>query len=860
MGQPTYVLDPFGIVPGFTTASYNIFDEMERVAQYAPERPVSYAGKVAESLIPSDNSRDPYWNNAARTFIKGLVLYILQGPKEHRNLVRLRTLLMEGDAETFRRVGASEGDAFDALMVMMENCPEGPYRHVVAGAASSLGKMSHNQRGGVLTTAMEHTSFLDVPEFRKIMMKSDFLLEDLKNDRISVYLCLPLNAVSGVEGHWLRMFVLLTIDMMYRVAKAPKPPILLAIDEFPSLGKLDGIENVAPTMRSYGVRLWVIGQDIEQFEKVYPDSWGTLIGNCEAVQFMGVSHPPTVAFIAERMGEHVVTAEQEMGPGQTRTVSTERALRDPDQIARMIAKDTKNQIVWRAGKPPMLLKICPYFEYMPWWYYSKDRRFPEKFNRWIWRRGKDHVPPDKTPPRKPPDKEPPKKHDEVERAVKMYQEDAADAEEKRRESSPSSGFTRFGGHKYDRAIPEEVKGTDKVPGTEVTWDKALISALERITDKLAQKADREDVVRLERKIEMSTGEIREEIRRLNPEAYARLEKGGFSPAALDEEMRRLDGGAYFAPAKKDTERVPSGGSTPPARPPERPPDAARGGGSGKPPRGPLEEALAELDAMIGLAGVKQQVRKVIAVQQFSRERQEKKGLPRLSYTNHLVFTGNPGTGKTTVARIIGKIYKEMGLLATGHFTECGRKDLVAEFTGQTAPKTQKVIDKAMDGVLFIDEAYELAPDWGGRSDPYADEAVSTLLKAMEDQRDRIVVIAAGYKDQISKFIKSNPGLASRFKTNIDFENYGPAELLEIFRLMCAKDGLRLSLDAQTAASNLMESLDRGAHDFGNARTVRNIYEECGARLALRMAEVRGPKDYTMLEEEDIPKPGEMIFK
>ncbi len=395
MGQPVYVLDPFGIVPGFQGASYNVFDEMERIAQHAPDRPVSYAGKVAQALIPAGNSRDPYWDNAARTFITGLILYILQGPKEHRNLIRLRTLLMEGDVETYRRVmgGGKDpnSDPFDALMVMMETCPDGPYRHVIAGAASSLSKMSHNQRGGVLTTAMQHTSFLDTPEFRKIMMKSDFLLEDLKNDRISVYLCLPLNAVSGVEGHWLRMFVLLTVDMMSRVSKAPKPPLLMAIDEFPSLGKLDGIETVAPTMRSYGVRLWVIGQDIEQFERVYPDSWGTLIGNAEAVQFMGVSHPPTVAFIAERMGEHVITTQQDMGQGLTREVSSERAVRDPDQISRMIAKDTKNQIVWRAGKPPMLLKICPYFEYMPWWYYSKDRRFREKFNRWIWRRGKDNA-------------------------------------------------------------------------------------------------------------------------------------------------------------------------------------------------------------------------------------------------------------------------------------------------------------------------------------------------------------------------------------------------------------------------------------------------------------------------------------
>jgi type IV secretion system protein VirD4 len=187
-----------------------------------------------------------------------------------------------------------------------------------------------------------------MPEIRRISMSSDFLLEDLKNRKISIYLCLPLNAVSCIEQRWLRMFVLLTVDMMTRVNKAPSPPILLAIDEFPSLGKLDGIETVAPTMRSVGVRLWVIGQDLEQFEKVYPESWGGFIGGAEAVQFMGITHPPTVAFIAERLGQHVVVDRQKMGE-EVREIPSERPLRDPDQIARMLAKDSKNQIVWRAS-------------------------------------------------------------------------------------------------------------------------------------------------------------------------------------------------------------------------------------------------------------------------------------------------------------------------------------------------------------------------------------------------------------------------------------------------------------------------------------------------------------------------------
>ena len=263
--------------------------------------------------------------------------------------------------------------------------------------------------------------------------------------------------------------------------------------------------------------------------------------------------------------------------------------------------------------------------------------------------------------------------------------------------------------------------------------------------------------------------------------------------------------------------------------------------------------------MIGLDRVKQQVRKTVNLVQLSRVRKSK-GLPDMGVTHHLVFTGNPGTGKTTVARIVGKIYREIGLLAKGHMIECDRQALIGQYVGQTAPKTQKVIDEALDGILFIDEAYTLAPVMVTlKSDPFGDEAIATLLKAMEDNRERLVVIAAGYKDEMGRFIDSNPGLKSRFKTIIDFEDYSPSELLDIFRGICAKNGVRMSFDAQTAAANLMESLDRGKKGFGNGRTVRNIFEDCVGRLANRYAESSYRIDVTMLEEADIPKPGEMDF-
>jgi stage V sporulation protein K len=250
------------------------------------------------------------------------------------------------------------------------------------------------------------------------------------------------------------------------------------------------------------------------------------------------------------------------------------------------------------------------------------------------------------------------------------------------------------------------------------------------------------------------------------------------------------------------------------------------------------------------------VRKTVNLVSLGRER-ERKGMPHLDLTHHLVFTGNPGTGKTTVARIVGRIYKDIGLLKSGHMVEVDRGDLVAEYIGQTAPKTKEVIGQAMDGVLFIDEAYSLAPEGIGKD--FGAEAISTLLKAMEDYRDRMVVIVAGYKDEMGHFIDSNPGLKSRFKTFIDFEDYDAADLFRILTQMGAAAGIRFSSDAAIAASWLMESLETGKKGFGNGRTVRNIFEECLARQAERLTAKAGKVDVTVFEQDDIPKVGETAF-
>ncbi len=728
---------------------------------------------------------------------------------------------MEGDKESYRSLtkGGNDrrGDAFDALMTMMKNCPEGPYRHVIAGSAHSVGRMAGAQSGSVLTTAMEHTSFLDMPEIRRISMKSDFLLEDLKTRYISVYLCLPLNALSGIEGHWLRMFVMLTGDMMMRASKAPNPPLLIALDEFPSLGKLDPIERMAPTARSYGVRLWVVGQDLEQFERVYPDSWGNFISGAQAVQFMGIVHPPTVAWLAERLGRHVVVDYQKTGR-EVRAIPSERALRDPDQIARMLSPAKKTQIIWRGNERPMLLKICPYYEYMPWWYYSRDPRFPEKLNRSIWRGWQGDIAPPPRPPTPPRPPAPPPERSLYPPAPTKEEDLSSYSSDKIPDALNIFPGGKPGLASYLAREPgADVKPSDNVPGTTATWSEAITNFIQR-TGEEAERAKQKKA---------------EESR-----AAPGLEEI-FGKHGIDYGSKRAE--PFIIPSKP-----PDPGVLPPLTPPKPP-----SGGKGP------DAILGELDAMIGLTAVKAEVRKTINMVRLGRER-DRKGMPHYDAPHHLVFRGNPGTGKTTVARMVGRIYKEMGVLKSGDMVEVDRSDMVAGYVGQTEPKTKEVIERAMDGVLFIDEAYSLAPPQASSND-FGRLVISTLLKAMEDYRDRLVVIVAGYKEEMDHFINSNPGLKSRFKTYVDFEDYTSEELFKIFLHLGSEYGVRPSLDAQMAISDLMASLETGKKGFGNGRTVRNIFDECLARQGARLAEKGKKVDLTMFEKEDIPKVGEMVF-
>ena len=264
----------------------------------------------------------------------------------------------------------------------------------------------------------------------------------------------------------------------------------------------------------------------------------------------------------------------------------------------------------------------------------------------------------------------------------------------------------------------------------------------------------------------------------------------------------------------------------------------------EPSKPTLEEAMAELDRLIGLDAVKKDVDSLVNLVKVRTLRKER-GLKCPELSLHLVFSGNPGTGKTTVARIVGKIFSALGLLSKGHLVEVDRSGLVAGYVGQTAIKTQEVIQKALGGVLFIDEAYTLAPENADKD--FGQEAIDTILKAMEDHRDDFVVIVAGYASLMPRFIDSNPGLKSRFNKYLFFEDYNGAQLYEIFLGRVKSNDYRLDEKADQAIREHLEELyeDRD-ENFGNARDVRNLFERIVANQANRVAALAAPTDEDIL--------------
>jgi Cdc6-like AAA superfamily ATPase len=269
------------------------------------------------------------------------------------------------------------------------------------------------------------------------------------------------------------------------------------------------------------------------------------------------------------------------------------------------------------------------------------------------------------------------------------------------------------------------------------------------------------------------------------------------------------------------------------------------------PKEPLEDVLAELDQLIGLAAVKEEVRLLSALLRVQKMRADRE-LPVIDSTKHLVFSGNPGTGKTTVARLLARIYRSLDVVERGHLTEVDRSGLVAGYVGQTAKRVTEVFEKADGGVLLVDEAYSLIR--GGEKD-FGREAIDAIVKNVEDRRDSMVVILAGYPKEMAELVAANPGFSSRFPKTILFPDYDDEELVAILELICAKGKYYLSEDARQACLVWFGKHQRG-QGFGNGRLARNLFEAMVARHATRLVDVDSPTDdeLMLLMPADLPPP------
>ncbi|MBP3656974.1 MAG: AAA family ATPase [Clostridia bacterium] len=307
-------------------------------------------------------------------------------------------------------------------------------------------------------------------------------------------------------------------------------------------------------------------------------------------------------------------------------------------------------------------------------------------------------------------------------------------------------------------------------------------------------------------------------------------------------------GRHYSGMQEQTRRVDVPGSGDGKKQPEKPQQGQPAKEEAKPaePEKTLEELMAELDSLIGLDGVKREVRTLTNLIKVRAMRKEH-GLKVMDMSFHMVFTGNPGTGKTTVARLVAKIYKQLGFLSKGQLVETDRSGLVAGYVGQTAGKVTEVVNSALGGILFIDEAYALARK--GMENDFGREAIDTLVKLMEDNRDDLVVIVAGYTDEMHDFLTSNPGLISRFNKYIDFPDYTDDELMDILAMNAKRQGYVVSEDARKVIRQMLSSMTLSERlDFGNARGMRNTLEKLVQEQANRIAALTCEITKEMLQE------------
>ncbi|MEA4920095.1 MAG: AAA family ATPase [Clostridiaceae bacterium] len=309
----------------------------------------------------------------------------------------------------------------------------------------------------------------------------------------------------------------------------------------------------------------------------------------------------------------------------------------------------------------------------------------------------------------------------------------------------------------------------------------------------------------------------------------------------ENNLSRLSGDLWGNP---QTPQPTKGSGSPKKAEPQKPAQTCEAAPAKEEEKTPtIEELKAELNGYIGLDNIKKEVNNLVNMVTVHKMRKEH-NLPTVDLSLHMVFSGNPGTGKTMIARLMSKIYKSLGILSKGHLTEVDRSGLVAGYVGQTAIKTAKVIESAKGGVLFIDEAYALSDK--GEND-FGHEAIDTLLKAMEDNREDLVVVVAGYDGLMDDFIHSNPGLESRFNRFLHFKDYTLDEMMEIFRLQCKKSCYTLSPEAEAEVRQLIDDSNNNSVSFGNARGVRNIFENVLVHQSNRLASSSDITAETLME-------------
>ncbi|MBR3928743.1 MAG: AAA family ATPase [Clostridia bacterium] len=332
---------------------------------------------------------------------------------------------------------------------------------------------------------------------------------------------------------------------------------------------------------------------------------------------------------------------------------------------------------------------------------------------------------------------------------------------------------------------------------------------------------------IEKQMEVIRTLTRNNMRRLSDDLFGRGEKAETND--LDRELSKIEkdlSEKTITEAKKTEERYQEDKETPPEK---------------------IEDLLNELHSYIGLESVKKEVESLVNMVKIHKLRKEH-GLPTVDMSLHMVFSGNPGTGKTMIARLMARIYKSLGILSKGQLVEVDRSGLVAGYVGQTASKTQAAIEKALGGVLFIDEAYALTYKKEGND--FGQEAVDTLLKMMEDRRDDLVVIVAGYDGLMDEFIRSNPGLESRFNRYLHFDDYTIDEMLAIFDMRVKGGGYTLNENARDEVKSFIEKENYDSVSFGNARGVRNLFEQVLVSQANRLANEKEITKESLMEITD----------